>query len=183
MVAQDLPRPGAASPVNGAGWQTKDEVLRVDSGSFQFPRAMGNSNSMATITLKNYPTSNIGYVTDRCWFDVFEGDRVCLRIAFRRTERVVTFNQVVNNHWTDEIRYNFPADPVVGVEVALKVDCVKGAFVVAFNQVGAQLAWAAPADSMEYRADYAGGAIFRDWAPAEYGWNGSSLDIIGGLAS
>ncbi|KAL4949853.1 hypothetical protein BDW69DRAFT_187929 [Aspergillus filifer] len=153
--------------------------LRVDSGYLAFPRAMGESHGIATTTLKNYSTSRIGYVTDRCWFDLFEGNRVCLRIAFRRTERVLTFNQVVNNQWTDEVRYSFPDDLVAGREIALNISYENGVFAVAFNDVGAKLAWGAPADSLEYRADHASDAIFRDWVPAMYGWNGSLFDDFG----
>lgn len=94
---------------------------------------------MATILLKDYSTSKIGWVPDRCWFNILQRDRCCLCIAFCRTERIVTFNQVVNNSWTDEIRYNFPEDLVAGREIALNITYEKGVFMVAFNNTGAQL--------------------------------------------
>lgn len=161
-------------------WYTNDQDLLVGSGYMAFPLPMGDSQGVATIDLKNYSTSKIGWVTDRCWFDLFEGNRVCLRIAFRRTERIVTFNQVVNNNWTDEILYHFPDDLVAGKEVALSIYYVKGVFTVAFNDLGTQLAWGAPADSLEYRADHAGDAIFRDWVSAKYSWYGRPRYVIGG---
>jgi hypothetical protein len=163
------------------GWQARNQELQVYFGWFTFPRAMGDSDSVATITLKNYSTSKIGWATDSCWFDLFQGNHCCLRIAFHRTQRIVTFNQVVDNAWTDQIQFNFPADLVVGKEVALKISFEKGVFMIAFNDVGAHLAWGAPADSLGYRADHASHAIFRDWVPAEYRWNASIVDASGDI--
>jgi hypothetical protein len=143
---------------------------------------MSDSNGTASVILKNYSTTDIRFATDTCWFDLFEGNRICLRISFthNRSQRFLSINQVVDNHWTDQAHYNFPPDLVAGREITLKFYLVKGAFTVAFNDdLGVVLTWGAPADSMEYRADHASDAIFRDWVPAQYGWYASPLDIVG----
>jgi hypothetical protein len=144
---------------------------------------MRDPDGVVTITLKNYSTSKVDFVTDKCWFDLFQGNRCCLRIAFRRTKRVVTFNQVVKNAWTEEVWYNVPADLEAGRDVALRIYYYNGKFTVAFNDMEADLDWrggrGAIADLLEYRADHASDAIFRDSVPAQYSWNSSLLDVAG----
>lgn len=143
---------------------------------------MHDSDGTASVILKNYSTSDFRVATDRCWFDLFEGNRVCLRVSFthNRSQRYVSFSHVVDNHWADETHYNFPPDLVEGREVTLKFHLFKGALTVSFNDtMGKDLPWGGAADSMEYRADHVGDAIFRDWVPAQYEWNASLLDVIG----
>ncbi|GFF30906.1 hypothetical protein IFM61606_10611 [Aspergillus udagawae] len=90
-------------------WHITQETVYVRQGSFQFPRDMDYNNTLVHLYLNSYDPSYCGNKNDNTSFNFWDAHgRICLHIFFRRHQRKVIFNEMLNGHWCSEVVIDFP---------------------------------------------------------------------------